>query len=1550
MSDDLEKEKKTKEEIKEKEEPKQEPKEDSKKKSRKLILIAVISSIVLLILILLVIIFSIKKVIFSETSSFTIESIEKQSKGYYVNNNDTFIVNTKSGTLDEVKKNLYIEPAVSYDVKRLSMNKYEVTAHDIPSDSIVNFKYLDNEVVEDKWAFQSTKDLTVTSIYPSNNTSNNSTMTSIEIVFSYPDVEDINNSVVIDPPIEGKFTQNGRVWILKPTKPLQADTTYTITVKDTIKNSSEKLKETYKSTFSTYQNTNQTSNTTQVNYDSITLDNIATFKPSDNPMFITRGSIAKVEMHKFNSSEDFRKYIENETNYKTTSLGEVPIEKLNDYLYRINKKFETGYFLEKAYLSSGELYFQIPVQVNDLQAYLLSTQKDILVWTGSNNTLLKDIDVKYGTNNTKTDESGIAVIKNYNDKSKKLKYVKVGKDNPLFIGINNTDNEQLPNAYIYTDRPLYKNTDDINIFGYIPLKYFEEQNISKQDFVLSFNNEKIPIEIEDDGTFTTKYHLDNIKDNYYSIELKYKDKVIGSRGIHIYKYEKEMYNFIINMDKNYVKAGNKFHFTVGVQHISGVMVPNKEIQVIYEDKVLKGITDYKGIASFDLDTTQESSPDIRYNSKYVTVKSTLTESSQSGYNFSFYVIHRYLSSSNSNYNPKTKLYTANINNLSDNKNVQKVSFDIKELIDTPYIGSADIELVETTSVRSISGYTYNQITKENMPTYSYTSSKETVKTDKININDGNLKYTINYNFKKSTEDTSYSYNLAITMKDKNGTQTRYTNYISVNENNSSSNGHMRYDYMFSSMPSYNLYGYYMPIEERQYSINEQIIRNIYSYTGAKEENDNKVLLIKYKNSIVGKKIVNGTTNIRTNFDDNNRPGLNIVGAYLKDGVFHRLPSEYLDYKEDDSKLDITLNTNKKTYTPSEEVEVNIKVNKKDKGIKSKVNISVVDEGVFKTQEDYTNIVAQLYNNKNYYKYLYSTYRDYSLYTIGGGAGSTSGNARADFGDTIFFKTIDTDSNGNAKVKFKLNDSITSFRITAHATTNNVDANATHINIESSLPVSISFTEPRGLKTTDDVVLNALGIGSSKDTINYEFTLEGTNKVIKKQGNISQTVYANFGKLKAGKYKVTITAKTKKYTDKVQYEFIVGTTQLETSIKNTSPISKVKKIKPTKNPIKLEIYRASYKKYEKYLEIIKNTNEDRLDTKFTYNKALEYENKYNKTNNISELGDISKFKADNGYKYLPGEEISYELTAILSYYDESLRLDKTKYYKMLNTTDPKQRMNAYLVLASMKEPILDDLKKDESLFSASYDQLAMAYVFLGDYSAARRIENNITDIGIKAYVTTFINKDHAAAHIDNLYKNDIANKYLYFSIISYFENNNVELNNTEEVVVSYGKETKKLNINPLGKESLVIYQKDLNELNINSRYKDIYVNYYYEGTPEEVAKDSKEENIKISLANETPKLGDMTNLTIDVSNISNNQIIKLYLPNGLRLSNGFKSDFAYVVSNDSDKVAIYLGEKKGNTISLPLYLTSPGEYKLEPIIIKNGDKYQMSNSIKVKVIE
>ena len=1524
---------------------KQEEKRNKKKIPYKIIIPTVA---ILLVIAIVCALFIPKKGYIPKT--FNITKIVQKSKREYVGNKEIFVVETEKGSLEEIKKHLYIEPAISYDIKQVTRDKYEVITQDIPSDSIINFKYLDNKVVENKWAFQSTKDLTVTSVYPANNTSSNSTMTSIEITFSYPNVKDINNSVTIDPPVEGKFVQYGRVWILKPEKPLQENTTYTISINDKVSNGDIKLKEAYKSTFSTY--ASQNTSTTKINYNSNTIDNIATFKPSDNPMFKTKGDITRVEMIKFESSNDFKKYIENDSNYKATSLGDVPIEKLENDLYKVNQTFATGYYLEKAYLGTGELYFSIPVQINDLQAYLLTTQNDILVWTGSNNSLLKDIDTIYGSKNTKTDNNGLATIKNYNDKSKKIKYVEVGKDNPVFIGIENKDVEEYPNAYIYTDRPLYKNTDDVQIFGYIPFKYFEQDDVSKDDFVLSFKDEKIPIEITDDGVFTCKYHLDNIKDNNYQIELKYKDRTIASRYVEVKQYEKEMYNFKIDMDKNYVKAGNKMHFTVAVEHISGVMVPDKEIQVVYKGETIVGRTNGKGIATFDLDTSMSTSEEIKNHREVVTVKSSLTESSQKGYYFSFIILDRYLEQKNTDFDKKSKIFTSDIINISDSKQVQKIDWDFSALEDNPYDGSIQVDLVETTTTKTISGYYYNSITKENIPSYNYNSSNAVVKSDKLNVKSGKIHYKVDYDFKKNTKDVSYSYSLIFNLKDRNGTPTKYNNYLNTSNNDSSANGYVSYDYFHQNLQDYELYTYYLQKENKAYSVDEQIIRELYKFSGELEDNNNKILLIKYKNSILDQKVVDSTNKIKTTFEDKNRPGMKIVGAYLKDGVFHRLPSEYIDYNESDSKLDISIKTNKKTYRPQEEVETNIKVTKKGKGIKSKVNISVVDEGVFKAQEDYKNILSNLYNNKNYYQYTYSTYRDYSLYINGGGSGSTSGGPRADFGDTIIFKTIDTDNEGNAKIKFKLNDSITSFRITAHATTPDVDAEATHTNIESSLPVSISFTTPRGLKTKDDVVLNAIGLGSSKEQINYEFSIEGIDKKVKAQGKISQTVFANFGKLKAGNYKATISAKTGDQTDKVQFEFIVGKTQTEISVKNTALISKTKAIKPTKNPIKLELYRSSFKKYDKYLEILKETNEERLDTKYTYVKALEYENKYNKTSNAIELGDITRFRTDDGYKYLPGEETDYILTAILSYYDESLRLDKAKYYAMLNKPEIETRMNAYVVLAAMKEPVLDDLNKirNEITPGDNMNKLALAYVFLGDYNSARLILKVVTNSGLETYLTTFINKEQAATNIDHLYKNDASSRYLYFSILSYFENNNVELDSKEEVTITYGNIKKVIKISPLGKERLSIYKKDLKELKFKSKYKDIYVNYYYEGTIDEINKNNKVENIKMSLDKDNLKLGDIANINLDITNISSNSTLVLYLPNGVRLSSGFKSDFAYVTSNTPDKLNIYIGDKKENNLSIPIYFSSPGEYKIDPIIIKNNDKYQISNSLTIKINE
>lgn len=1511
------------------------------KDHRKLIIICIIAFII----ILGVLFFIFRK---DNAKDFSIVDIEQETQGSYISNDEKFVVKTENGSLEEVEKHLYIEPAVNYEIKKKSKNKYEVVTKDIPSNKIVNVKYLDNKVVENNWAFQSTKDLTVTSIYPADKTSDISRDTTIEITFSYPDVEDINKYVEIEPKIEGTFEQNGRTWILKPKKSLEEGQTYTITISEGIKNKDNKLTQGFKTTFST----DKEEDTDGFEYNSITLDGIETFRTTENPMFITTGDVSKVEMFKFNSNEDFRKYITHDNSYNLKSLGKVSFKKLNHDLYMVEKKYDSGYYLLKTYNNKGKLYFSIPIQINNLQAYLLTTENDLLVWAGSNNKVQKDVEVSYEKNSLKTDKDGIAVIKKYNDKNNKLKYVKVGKNNPLYIGVNNIDNEVYPSGYIYTDRPLYKNTDDINIFGYIPLKYFEDKNVNVDDFVLSIEDTKIPIKINKDGTFTTKYHLDNVKSNDMYISLTYKDNYIASRYIEVKEYEKEMYDFKIDMDKDYVYAGDKFKFKVKVTHISGVVVPNKEIQVIDGDKVIKAKTNEKGIAEFSIKTKRDKDSYTKSEWNYVTIKSTLTEASQEGYDVWFNVIHRLLDVSDEDFDMKDKKFTININSLSTNKKIKRMN-SISDLVDKAYNGKTKIELEETKYTRTISGYEYNEITKENVPEYDYDSESNIVKTDNYTIKNGKVNYKVNYDFKKDTEDVTYSYDLIFTLRDSKNVETKYDFYLYDNDYTVNMDGYIRFDNNPVEDEYYNLYNYYMPMEEKVYSVNSQIIRNLYSYNGEREAGNNKFLLIKYKNNIIDTKIINNTDEIKTTFNDDDRAGIQITGAYLKDGNFYRLPTEYLDYNEKDSELKIDIKPSKNTYTPGEEVTVNLKVTNKDgKGVKSKLNVSVVDEGVFKSSSDTTNILEQLYQDLYYTQYTFSTYRDYNLYIDGGGAGSTTGGVRKDFGDTIFFKTVETDSNGNAKVKFKMNDSITSFRITAHATTSNVDAGSTYTNIESSIPLSISFNKPIGVKESDDVVLNALGIGTVNGDIEYEFSIKGIDNKITKKAKLSNQVYVNFGKLPAGTYTATISAKSGNESDKVKFDFNVVKTQTEISIKTTNNIQDQNTIKPTKNPIKLEFFRTSFETYQKYLDILEDTNQNRLDTKFTYSKALEFENKYNDKDYKIDLGNIRKFREDEGYKYLPGDEdISQELTAILTYYDSSFARKKSYYYSLIKSDDLNKKLDGYMNLAAQKEPILDDLNiiKDK-VDKSNAEKLVLSYLFLGDYKSAKKYYNMISDSGIKAYAATFIDKKNAEKQIDSIYNAEKDNRYVYLAMISYFENNNVGLSSKEKVTVSYGKTKKIVNVSSLGKKYLTISQKDLKALKFKSRYKDINISYYYDGLLDEIGKDKKEQNIKMKLDKDNIKVGNTVHLNIDVKNVKNDTTIDLYLPYGLTLGNTFNSKFASIVASTKEHVSIYVGDKLGNTISIPLYASSSGNYTIEPIVIKNDNSYQLSNQVTINISE
>jgi hypothetical protein len=98
-----------------------------------------------------------------------------------------------------------------------------------------------------------------------------------------------------------------------------------------------------------------------------------------------------------------------------------------------------------------------------------------------------------------------------------------------------------------------------------------------------------------------------------------------------------------------------------------------------------------------------------------------------------------------------------------------------------------------------------------------------------------------------------------------------------------------------------------------------------------------------------------------------------------------------------------------------------------------VNINVIDEALFAVEENYAeNLLDRLY------KYVIDTPGvSYTLYDLlnpnpGDGYGGGGGEARVKFEDTALARSVVTDRNGNAEVKFKLPDNLTSWRVISAA--------------------------------------------------------------------------------------------------------------------------------------------------------------------------------------------------------------------------------------------------------------------------------------------------------------------------------------------------------------------------------------------------------------------------------------------------------------------------------------------------------------------------------------
>jgi alpha-2-macroglobulin len=183
------------------------------------------------------------------------------------------------------------------------------------------------------------------------------------------------------------------------------------------------------------------------------------------------------------------------------------------------------------------------------------------------------------------------------------------------------------------------------------------------------------------------------------------------------------------------------------------------------------------------------------------------------------------------------------------------------------------------------------------------------------------------------------------------------------------------------------------------------------------------------------------------------------------------------------RLSVTITPDQTIYAPRDEATFTVQVRDEEgqplpAGTRAELSLALVDEAIFRLSDELSGPIFDAFYQDR--ENLVRTYDGMALIRWfggggGGGGGAPIGNPRSDFPDTaVWIPVIETDANGEAVITVMLPDTLTSWRLTARATTAaETRVGETLINVVTQQPLVVRPLLPRTLTSGDQVGISAL---------------------------------------------------------------------------------------------------------------------------------------------------------------------------------------------------------------------------------------------------------------------------------------------------------------------------------------------------------------------------------------------------------------------------------------------------------------------------------------------
>lgn len=1131
----------------------------------------------------------------------------------------SFIVKTKIDvTKEQIAQTLRMVPAVNVDVTQTANDAFKVTPKEpLKPGTVYRFSMATQTKKADgslqtrdfAWALQTKNDLRVLSTIPGDKLSRIPVNTGIEFKFTYPNVEGMAQNFSITPQVSGRFEAHGRTVAFVPEKPLAYGTKYEVTLKKGVHvaDSTLSLDEDAVMRFET--EPAQTYNGNYAYKPTWTVEEFDEIAPGKE-IFLSsysyddRLASSTIEVTGFQLTPDetidllnsrftvpgwapvqaaeyvdYKRLAKNQT-FKL-SVTPIRASQYGAYTLVLPKIDRAGAYAIKFLPKDGAETWML-LQATEHATYILGDKNTFQAWVvaASTQKVSGDILVKSGSVESRSDASGVAKLPSAllaststsaSNGSKDFFIVDIGEGADVYhavfwkssfqpawnFGYDGLALEKTW-SYAFTDRPLYRGMDALNISGFAQDRESHRGvgdvtlKLAKQSYWYDwFGNEKIyqeqTVKTDDAGNYQATFDWNDMAAGYYQVTVLRDGRQIATRPFEIRDFVKPAFFINVAADQQLYYAGDQVTGSASVRFYDGTPLAKGKfllsagLSYKTPSANLELTTDENGVAKFSFPAPSVSCyPDMTQycgSSEGVDISVHSAEGEEAEITGSA-SITAIASDLQTELNPATSGTSAVVN-------IKTLRTSLNEKIKPQPWGSRALKgLITVSHWQQIENGTYYDFyQKKTFPQYRYDRIVDPPITfDAVTDGSGNARYAF-------TMEKGREYKVNVEGADDKGRKMRAQTYLAIGW----------YDYRKPFFE--DAYNYqqsldttpqlaFDPEDKTTFAENETVKLR---YQLGKEPLDASktpgVLFVAASRGLRKTELSSGPSWSFT-FDKDLIPTAEVRAITFKDDHF-QIVKRTVAIDITTRQLDVEAKPDQEKYAPGATVKVRVIAKDKKTGERvanTRVSLAAVDKSLealtyFQDEDPLSALYGYVSDGitleSSSHNLKPANAQDFGAEKGGGGgdAAALSAQVRRNFKDTAAFATGDTDQNGEVVLTFKAPDNLTTWRTQLVGISPDVRAGAVKIEIPVTKSVFVDVVAPPRLLTKDKPVikLRAFGVAlHENDNVKYVVdapTLGINNQTV--DGKAFQSSYVAIDKLVPGRHSIILKVTTPQGTDALE---------------------------------------------------------------------------------------------------------------------------------------------------------------------------------------------------------------------------------------------------------------------------------------------------------------------------------------------------------------------------------------------------------------------------------